>query len=871
MRRALLLLWLLLLPPGAPAADGPLERGDAAWKAGEIATALTDWGQALEAAQKTGEDAQITEASVRLAAAYRELGRVDSAAKALDLAGAHAPDDAARARVQIARGQLALARGDPDAAEKLLTGAFEAERALQDPGNAATAALSLGVARLARGHLALADEAFSAAATLSETLGDHRGRADALTDRGLVALRQGRLRDARDRVEAALALYEQVQDDVGRADAATDLAHVLQELGRDDLAATRYHAALEVARARQDLPRQATIQQDLGSLAQRRGDAAEARARYTAAERAWTAAGRPAQSVSVALDRVLLDGGAPAALGAVRDRARDAGARRVQAEATLDLALALRRTDAAAARTAATQATKRADALDEAGLQWRAHYVTGLLARDAGDRPGALAALRQAVDQLERTRGDLDAQDARHFAFGHAAVYRALIDLLLGEGDDLGAFTYAERLQQDALPSGPPPAEGALARLDSEQAWVRDRLATAAAAHPDSEQTAALRERLAALHVAFAHQVDTLRAKDPDFDRRVRVAPEDLEALQAHLDPGVTVLQPIVFEDRLVLLVFRRDGLLARTVEVPGADVRKAIDLLARSLRAGLAARPEWTEHLCDQLGSWLLDPIAPQIAHTDVLVVSASGPFRQLPFGLLRTGGKWLVQEVAVAGVTHVGSLQERPTARDFHLQGPGLLLVGDPDGTLPGAEKEVEAIASDYPGADVLLRSAGTEAALEHAAPGKQAIHLATHGRIDPEEPARSHLVLAGPDGRLGYNEIPGLAPWLGSCRLVVLSACESGLPVHAKSTSPDDVIISINGLAAQFRRAGVETLVASLWRVDDESTRFLMVRFYEGLRQGFDIAHALQRAQQQVLAHPGWSHPWYWAGFVVVGDWR
>ncbi len=104
------------------------------------------------------------------------------------------------------------------------------------------------------------------------------------------------------------------------------------------------------------------------------------------------------------------------------------------------------------------------------------------------------------------------------------------------------------------------------------------------------------------------------------------------------------------------------------------------------------------------------------------------------------------------------------------------------------------------------------------------------------------------------------------------MVLSACESGLPVDAPEPSaPGEVLVSINGLAAQFRRAGVETLVASLWRVDDRGTLRLMDGFYAELEQGTDVARALQHAQLALLREEEWSHPWYWGGFVVVGDWR
>ena len=125
--------------------------------------------------------------------------------------------------------------------------------------------------------------------------------------------------------------------------------------------------------------------------------------------------------------------------------------------------------------------------------------------------------------------------------------------------------------------------------------------------------------------------------------------------------------------------------------------------------------------------------------------------------------------------------------------------------------------------------------------------------------------------PTGRLTYGEIPGLAPYLSTARLVVLSACESGLPVKAPEAEGSEVAISINGLSAQFRRAGVETLVASMWKVDDEGTRRLMEGFYGNLAAGQDVAEALRNSQLSLLGDEELGHPWFWASFVVMGDWR
>ena len=117
------------------------------------------------------------------------------------------------------------------------------------------------------------------------------------------------------------------------------------------------------------------------------------------------------------------------------------------------------------------------------------------------------------------------------------------------------------------------------------------------------------------------------------------------------------------------------------------------------------------------------------------------------------------------------------------------------------------------------------------------------------------------------------PGLGPYLDDARLVVLSACESALPVDAPDATAEGgaPLVSIAGLAAQFRRAGVDSLVASLWKVDDEGTRRLMTELYRQLAAGSDLAHAMQRAQLSLLRQPTWADPFYWAGFEVVGDWR
>ncbi len=880
--QALLVITLALacLLPGSPAAadDDPRDAGAGAYERGDLAGALVQWSLALSAAREAGDSKLQLDLLIRLATVNRELGRMVAAGDLLGEAEGLATDGPGRGQLRTASGLLALAVGDARRAERLFTEAFELHRGADDPQGAANAATNLGLARRALGKRDEAHKAYAAALTLFEALGDRDGQADALTNRGALQRAEGRLQEAREALTRAVELYRASGNLAGEGDAQTNLGLVLQDLGRNADAGALYRDALATARARRDVPRQASLLMNLGTLAQRGGDVAGAEEHYRSAEEAFEGLGLEAQAGSAALNRATVTRD-PAAFEALITRAKRSGDRRLEAVAALDLAALLRETDAPGADASARRAERLSRALELPEVRWRALYLLASLDGDAGREEAAIGQLKEAVDLLEQGRRGLSEEAAEGYVTGHAEVYQALIDALLRQGDSLGAFVYAERLQLTDL------GGAELADADSDQLtalaehrdWLRQELTEELAAHDaPTDRGEALRQELAAARVAFADHVDRMRATHPRFDELVRVDPEDLEAVQGSLPEGVVVLQPIPLPDRLELLVFRRDGLSSHTVEVAGEEVQRAAARLTRSLRAGDTFDPAWTDELCAKLGGWLISPVAAELDGATVLVVSQGGALRQLPFALLRHDGRYLAEQMATVGVTHVGSLKERDAGgARFRLDGPGLLLVGNPDGTLPGAEAEVAAIASLFPGATSLVGAGGNREALIQAAEGRTALHLATHGVIDGDRPERSYLVLApagADEGRLSYREIPGLAPYLGGVRMVVLSACESSLAVEVdEGGDGEDVPISINGLAAQFRRAGVETLVGTLWKVDDQATLELMSHLYGELGRGADVGRALQSAQEAMIDDPRYAHPYFWAGFVAVGDWR
>lgn len=146
---------------------------------------------------------------------------------------------------------------------------------------------------------------------------------------------------------------------------------------------------------------------------------------------------------------------------------------------------------------------------------------------------------------------------------------------------------------------------------------------------------------------------------------------------------------------------------------------------------------------------------------------------------------------------------------------------------------------------------------------------IHFATHGLLNAEHPELSGLVLSlvdaeghPIDGFLRLHEIYDLKL---PVELVVLSACSTGLGKEVKGEG-------LVGLTRGFMYAGTPRVVASLWKVDDEATAELMANFYRGMLKGkLRPAAALRAAQIEMLNQPRWRSPYYWAAFVLQGEWR
>lgn len=487
------------------------------------------------------------------------------------------------------------------------------------------------------------------------------------------------------------------------------------------------------------------------------------------------------------------------------------------------------------------EALDGAGRLDEAALAWEQAWAAvdrrlGRLVGDAGraaltgDRGVhgiGRGGERTAARRWERAReaGDEEAAAAHRaeaFRWSERVRARALLDLLAGA--------------HGPLAEGAPEELRRISELRG-RLWTLERLL---AAEPEEARRAALALRIAEEQAAL----DALELAHPSASRlpQVAAAPVALEELPALLPPGALFLALDVYDTGLITWAVPAEGPpLLHRARLP----RLALPEAARRLHEA-CARGAGTGAPGEALASLLLPPLGPLLERCERVFVAPSGPLHRVPFAALPWRGRPLVETHTISLLPSASAL--RWLGGDHPLDPPGpALVVGDPAGMawtppggaprplppLPGAAEEARAVAARLRHATLLTGEAATLEAVRGALAGPRLLHLATHGRYEPEAPLTSALLLA----RGSALDAATLMGARLEAELVVLSACESGLG-EARGGE-------LFGLARALLAAGARRVVQSLWPVDDEATRALMLAFYEALAGGLPPAAALRRA--------------------------
>ncbi len=344
-------------------------------------------------------------------------------------------------------------------------------------------------------------------------------------------------------------------------------------------------------------------------------------------------------------------------------------------------------------------------------------------------------------------------------------------------------------------------------------------------------------------------------------------APEvqDAASLQALLRPDEVVVAYHTLPDRLVAWVLTNEGIRAVSF-APGLTRANLVRLVAAYRDALIRVNPA-APAAGDSIGQLLLAPLG--IPAGKRLVIVPHGPLHYLPFQALRLNGQYLIERNP-ASIAPSASIALQ-LARDDVRAPRQLLALGNPtvDPTvaapLPGAEREVRELAQQFPNAKLFFGAQASKANFIQFAPSSALVHIAAHAQVDTLDPLHSRVLLADTHGTSSYLEAKDVIGMnLGQVSLLALSACESGL---GRVENGDEVL----GFTRSFLSAGASTLLVSLWPVSDVATEHLMNTLYTGLSQGEDVQDAMRAAQRAVLANPATAHPYYWASFNLIGDWR
>ncbi|GMU50935.1 MAG: hypothetical protein AMXMBFR33_00810 [Candidatus Xenobia bacterium] len=509
----------------------------------------------------------------------------------------------------------------------------------------------------------------------------------------------------------------------------------------------------------------------------------------------------------------------------------------------------------------------------------RALTLKGRLLADQKRTPEAIATLEKAVGLVESYIVEVGGgpETAQRLRGDARDLYELLTRLQLESGrgeeaaDTLDRYRQLNSASQFGMQDLTPRSKETEALvLRATEAQTRFQATEAASLNYSNSGVS----RLADTKQDYYRVLQEIQDQDQAYGR-LQVRPKTFSKVQKSLPEGTLLVQLFPSENHLYLFVATREALKVRRVDVKGEELTNLVSQFRQQISAfSRSADGETPFKLEDDpiltaclksLSSSFLDPLAEDLKGKKVVAFVPTGTLSYFPFQALPYGQGYLIQSMEVVTLVKASDLDQLHQAPGEG--GGSLLALGDPDGSLKAARQELVSLQELFPESKVWVGPEATSERLQSLSPGTGYVHLATHGILNTRDPLQSYLLVAATSkssDRLTVSEIAGLD--LEGVRVVTLSACSTALAEKSPGVGTE-----LASLADAFSYAGSPTLVASLWKVADQPTRELMLTFYQGLKAGQGRGQALRQAQVSLLEQPRYAHPFYWAPFTLMGDWR
>ena len=680
----------------------------------------------------------------------------------------------------------------------------------------------------------------------------------------------------------ALEIHKETGSKNGEGIAVNNIARIFSEQRNYSRALESYQQALQIARETGDKRFQANRLKNLADTHYQMGDYTEARKYYD-------------EALNMAINL---------------------GTKEIEAKVYCGLGYLLEKLeDYAGAEEFFQKAISVGQGIGYSQRSWMAFVGLASVREKQGKPLEALKLYKESLAAIEGLRSQIQLEEHRAgFLSDKIEVYISLVDLLyeLYQKEPTGGFgkeSYhiAERAKArallDSLQEGKAYLSGQLSmELREEENELLRKISAIQTELVKPQISESKRdhylEELEKLEGEYLNLIQRIRSSHPEYAHIVYPEPYKLEVIQQRLsDSETAILEYLAGEGEAFLFyVTKNDFSIHRLA--PSKDLEDRVNDYVSLLKGG--ATDEFMAFSAGKrLFQELIGPVKDKIEEIKRLIIIPDGNLNFLPFETLIGSGnnsqpRYLISDFRISyapSATAWISLMDRksPTTEQ-----KDLLAFADPD-------YDFASVSSEKTEADNILREFYLEKGfdffpLKYSAEevsriarlinkkardvytGKNAkeeiikslplknyeiIHFATHGFIDEKVPLRSSLLLALDEdpGEDGFFQVREIYNTTLNANMVVLSACQTGKGKLERGEG-------IMGLARAFLYAGAESVVASLWSINDKATSVFMQGFYKGLSQGKSKEEALQDAKLDMIESK-YKHPYYWAPFVLNGN--
>ncbi len=324
------------------------------------------------------------------------------------------------------------------------------------------------------------------------------------------------------------------------------------------------------------------------------------------------------------------------------------------------------------------------------------------------------------------------------------------------------------------------------------------------------------------------------------------------------------IVYTMVLPGRVEMILGFNSGMKRFSIPVDTAALTQDIN----KFRVSLERRTSWDySEEAQKLYNLLIKPLETELAFhgTGTLVFMPDGALRTIPFGALHDGNRFLIEKYSVAVSPGLNLTDSRPFSRKHaRMLSVGLTEARQGFSSLDNVQGELDGIQTIY-NADRIENDNFSFNNVHQSLEDNpySMVHIATHGKLGPS--ATETFLLAW-DEKINMNQVGQLMKESETRKtpvgLLCLSACET-------ATGDDKAALGLAGLAV---KSGARSAMATLWSVSDQAASNLVVDFYNQLKDpGVSKAEALREAQLKLLENPQYRHPFYWAPFLMIGNWQ